>query len=89
MKTTRPLRLAVMTVIAAFVAGCATSADRGPEPTGIVVEGEVVQQTGSRISHIVRKDGPAGIAADRPGMVSGSGRIQSEQNDFRSQYGGK
>jgi len=87
MKSTRPLRLAIITISAAIAAGCVTSANRGTAPAAVYVEGEMAQQTGSRISHVVRKGGPAGIAEDRPGMVSGTGRIEHEQNDMLSQYG--
>ncbi len=87
MKSTRPLRLVIISLSASIAAGCAQSAHQRYSPTAVYVEGEVVQQTGSRISHVVRKGGPAGIAEDRPGMVSGTGRIEHEQNDMLSQYG--
>ncbi len=74
--------------IAALLAGgCATANQRahGTAAATETVEGEAAYPTGSRISHVVRKGAPAGIAKDMPGGVTSSRNIEREQNDFQPQ----
>lgn len=57
----------------------------GAEEYRIIVPGELVRPTGSRISRVVPKNGPAGVARDMPGFISGSGYIGREQADMMPQ----
>ncbi len=63
--------------------GCAsTRRSATPDPQGVVVEGELVQSTGSRISHVVKKGNNGGVANDMPGTVTGTKGLEREQNDM-------
>ena len=67
-------------------AGCASTRQSGvPAQPGVVVEGEVVRPTGSRLSHVVQKGNPAGIANDMPGTVTNTRGIERDQNDILPQ----
>jgi hypothetical protein len=67
-------------------AGCASTRQPGvPAQPGVIVEGEVVRATGSRLSQVVQKGGPAGIAKDMPGVVTNGRGLEREQNDMQPQ----
>jgi hypothetical protein len=66
--------------------GCAsTRQSNAPDPQGVIVECEVVHPTGSRLSKVVPKGNPAGIAKDMPGTVTGTRGIERDQNDILPQ----
>ena len=81
------VRFALLATAVLLIFGCATNRQsQAPEPRGIIVEGEVIQPTGSRISHVVKKGDPAGIANDMPGTVNGTRDLAHEQNDIAPQF---
>ena len=83
-----PVRLVALVTLAGLLAGgCATTNPPANGATaGATVEGEAAYPTGSRISHVVRKGAPAGVAKDMPGGSTGTTNIEREQNDFRPQF---
>jgi hypothetical protein len=70
-----------------LLTGCTSLIDPPTAGSGaaVFVEGEIVQQTGSRLSRVVKKGHPAGISRDMPGGIIGSGMLAKEQNDINSE----
>jgi hypothetical protein len=79
--------LFILVAAACFLsAGCATTGQSNvPDPRGVIVEGELVRPTGSRLSHVVQKGAPAGIANDMPGTATSGRVLEREQNDILPQ----